>query len=282
MYWSIGILQGSDVRCLNAPADVRNPVLSARHVTDIAARFVADPFMIRVEGLWHMFFEVMPVASPTGVIAHAESDDGLRWTYRGVVLHEPVHLSYPCVFAWKDDIYMVPESRRAREVRLYRADPFPTRWQCVGVLARGDFADPTPFRHQGLWWMYVASGPASKSRLELLFAESLDGPWLTHPSSPVVADDNIAARPAGRVVQTAEGLMRLGQNCSRIYGENVHAFKVEISRTQYRERALNPNPILSPSGFGWNARCMHHADAHLVEAGRWLACVDGAGDDPYP
>ncbi|HET9363828.1 MAG TPA: hypothetical protein VFP71_02460, partial [Candidatus Angelobacter sp.] len=53
--WSIGIYAGKSPLQLSPAA--RNPVISAGDVSDVSARFVADPFMLRVDGLWHMFFE---------------------------------------------------------------------------------------------------------------------------------------------------------------------------------------------------------------------------------
>ena len=56
--WSIGIYAGeSPIRLVPAPG-VLNPVLTAHDVSDWAASCVADPFMLRVDGTWHMFFEV--------------------------------------------------------------------------------------------------------------------------------------------------------------------------------------------------------------------------------
>jgi hypothetical protein len=104
------------------------PILSAHHVTDIPAEFVADPFMIRVRGTWHMFFEVMNARTDKGNIGLATSSNGLDSKYEQIVLAESFHLSYPYVFNSGDDFFMVPESYEAGAIRLYRADPFPLKW----------------------------------------------------------------------------------------------------------------------------------------------------------
>ncbi len=36
-----------------------------------------------------------------------------------------------------------------------------------------------------------------------------------------------------------------------------------------------PEPIVRPSGRGWNQVGMHHVDAHYIGEGGWLASVDG-------
>jgi len=54
--WSIAMYAGPSPLRLTAAPGAANPVISAADVTDVFARFVADPFMVKVDGLWHMFF----------------------------------------------------------------------------------------------------------------------------------------------------------------------------------------------------------------------------------
>ena len=127
--WSIGIYVGESPVSLSPSEGVANPVLTARHVTDVSAEFVADPFMVKEDSTWYMFFEVMNNATGQGDIGLAVSADTKKWDYKQIVLDEPFHLSYPYVFKWKDEYYLIPESGAANSVRLYRAIAFPTKWQ---------------------------------------------------------------------------------------------------------------------------------------------------------
>jgi hypothetical protein len=253
-----------------------NPVLTAADVTDAAVKYVADPFMTRVDGTWHMFFEAMRLADARGVIAHAASPDGHAWRYDRVVLDEPFHLSYPHVVAAEDGFFMVPESWRAGGIRLYRADAFPQRWSCVGTLVEGELVDPSVFRFGGRWWMFAASPAQRAVDLHVFEAPDLRGPWTEHARSPVVRNDPARARPAGRTIVRDGVPVRFAQDCSQRYGSSVSAFEiVELTRTRYRERALGERPFLGPSGTGWNAARMHHVDLHEIGAKSWLACADG-------
>ena len=49
-------------------------------------------------------------------------------------LEREYHLSYPFVFEWEDDVYLIPESTASKRVELYRAESFPDRWSLAGVL----------------------------------------------------------------------------------------------------------------------------------------------------
>jgi hypothetical protein len=278
--YSIGIYAGSSPFTLADPPGIRNPVLTWRSVTDEHAYFVADPFLVRGAGGWHMFFEMMirRDRSWRGVIAHAESPDGLEWRYRRMVLEEPFHLSYPQVFEWRSDFYMIPESREAGAVRLYRADPFPHRWIFVTEILKGPvLLDSTVFQRDARWWMFAATGPGNGSETVRLFhAPEPAGPWKEHPGSPIVSGNPRSARPAGRVISFGDRLIRLAQVCVPTYGRSVNAFEIlRLDRSGYEERECPGNPILQGGSDDWNRTGMHHMDVHRLDDERYIASVDG-------
>lgn len=276
--WSIGLFTGEGIDRL-APVDrVKNPVLSARQVSDIQADFVADPFLVPGEGVWHLFFEALNAGTRKGEIGLAQSPDGFQWRYRGVVLREPFHLSYPHVFRWMGEHYMTPESDLGGPVRLYKAQPFPTRWQLVGELLKGrGFLDPSPFFHDNRWWMFVGGGVGRNDTLRLFHTSVLTGPWDEHPASPLLQSNPHGARPAGRVWVRKDRIIRFGQEAHPYYGRGIRAFEVtELTPTAYREKEI---PLSfsrgKEGGSGWNRDGMHHIDLQPLDGTRWLACVDG-------
>lgn len=278
-FYSISIYAGSSPFDL-APAGAEGvPVLTSRDVADVAAAYVADPFMIRVDGCWYMYFEILPKDIVKGVIGLATSRDGLSWEYRQVVLEEPFHLSYPCVFESNGDYFMIPESNQAGAVRLYKAVHFPTRWAWMGnLIEHVEYVDCTPFQFDGRWWIFAGCGslPMLAETLRLFRADRLTGPWIEHPTSPVISNNPHIARPGGRVVVWCDRLYRFAQDCSPRYGLRIHAFEItELTETCYRERPVTPDPVLAGSDHGWNSDGMHHIDPHPTEDGGCIACVDG-------
>jgi hypothetical protein len=274
--WSIGLYAGPDPLHLAASPGRANPVMTREQVSDIPAAFVADPFLLPHDGQWHLFFEALHHGSGLGEIGWASSPDAVAWSYRGIVLREPFHLSYPCVFAHDGGVFMVPETLDAGAVRLYRADPFPTRWVPVADLLRGTYADPTPFEFDGRWWMFACPAPATHDALALFHAETLTGPWLEHPASPLILGDKSRARPGGRVIQSAGRLYRFAQDCGPRYGSGVRVFEITaLTATAYAERECAESPILGPAGAGWNGKGMHHVDAWPIAPDQWIAAVDG-------
>jgi hypothetical protein len=273
--WSIGIYIGKSPFNFVSPGNIKNPVLTAKDVTDVPAEFVADPFMLHENHTLYMFFEVKNALTNQGDIGLATSSDGLKWNYQQIVLHEPFHLSYPYVFKCNNEYYMLPESYQASSVRLYKAIDFPTQWLFVKTLLNGsDYVDSSIFHFNGKWWLFTTS--TKSNILRLYYANELIGPWIEHPKSPIIEGNAHIARPGGRVVVFDGRIFRYTQDDEPTYGNQVRAFEItELTMTTYEEKEVNKNPILKASGVGWNARGMHNIDPHQIDKDKWIACVDG-------
>jgi hypothetical protein len=276
--WSIGLYEGSSPFTLR-PAALINPVLKAHDVTDVRADFVADPFLIKKDGKYFLFFEVLNADNNRGEIGLALSDNGKRWRYNKIILRESFHLSYPYVFEWNNEWYMIPETNEAKAIRLYRAKQFPYEWTCVGELIKGVFSDASILNYQGKWWLWAAEG---KETTRLFYADDLKGPWKEHPQSPVVTKSAVYSRPGGRVIEWNKEIIRFVQDGSAHYGHQLFAFRVLfLNKSDYREELISHKPFLAPGGQGWNARKMHHVSLIEKSPGQWLAAVDGMGKNVF-
>lgn len=274
--WAIGIYQGDSPLNVHPVHGIINPVLKGSDVKDVKAQFVADPFMVRSGDTYHMFFEVMNSLTRQGDIGCATSPDGLNWEYQRIVLDEPFHLSYPYVFKWEGQFYMIPESAKAGAIRLYKAEDFPYSWALVSNLIKGSFVDNSIFFTNETWWILTCSKPYTHDELRLFYADKLVGPWTEHPLSPIIRGDATKAQGAGRVLVVNGQIIRFGQHSAKTYGKKVRAFLItRISRTEYSEREYEGSPILSNQGKGWNRHGMHNIDAQETSPGKWLAVVDG-------
>ena len=132
--WAIGIYTGPSPIKLFPPHEIKNPVLSAKDVTDVSARFVADPFMIEHNRAYYLFFEVLNDKTNRGEIGYAFSRNGLQWEYQKIVLKERFHLSYPYLFFHEGSYYMLPECNGSGGIQLYQATHFPEKWQQIATL----------------------------------------------------------------------------------------------------------------------------------------------------
>src|SRR5690242_14999190 len=139
-------------------------------------RYWADPFPIRVGNDYYIFHEEAPFATDKGVIVASVVDDRGKTAGPIPVLERDYHLSYPFVFQWDGEFFMIPETASNRQVELYRCVAFPSRWKLERVLLTGLAAsDPTPAFLFGRWWLFAAvpvAGAGTSGELHLFHADS--------------------------------------------------------------------------------------------------------------
>jgi hypothetical protein len=207
-----------------------------------ADRYYADPCAIAVGGRTFVFFEDFRFGEQKGVVSClelSESGPGKVET----VLTLPYHLSYPFLFEWNSDVFMVPETGENRTVELYKAVDFPRRWELSRVLLKGvEAVDATLLYRENRWWMFAnikIEGGMALDELHLFYADGLDQEWTGHPNNPVVSDVR-NARPAGRIFEVDGQLIRPAQDCTVTYGRAVSFQKITVLSTDdYREETVN-------------------------------------------
>ena len=276
--WTIGIYRSDSPFHFNALQGWINPLFKAEDVTDVSARFVADPFLVKEGETWNLFFEVYNNDTKQGDLAVATSKNTWIWNYEKVVLDEPFHLSYPYVFKSEDEFYLIPESFEDNSIRLYKAEQFPTKWSYIQTLIEGrDYVDNSIVYHNGRWWLF--SSVTSNDTLYLHYADELTGPWREHPQSPIVAGDVHKSRPSGRLLVYDGKLYRFTMDINPPVGTHqVMAYEVtEITPDRYSERLAQEAPVVMASGSGWNGQAMHQLDPVQVDSASWVAAVDGFG-----
>jgi hypothetical protein len=227
---------------------------------------------------WYLFFEVYNLDTDQGDLAVATSTDTHNWQYQQIIIDEPFHLSYPYVFQWEGEHYLIPESYQANEIRLYRAVDFPTKWEFVTTLVDDvERVDNSIVHYDDHWWLFSAT--TDNDVLHLYHADELQGPWQEHPSSPIVQDNPHIARPSGRVVVQDGRLFRYTMDVAPQVGTHlIWAYEItDISPTTYAEKRVKDEPVVQASGSGWNAQAMHQIDPVQTGPNQWLAAVDGFG-----
>jgi len=276
--WTIGIYRSDSPFHFNSLQGWINPLFRAEDVTDVNAKFVADPFLIKDGKTWDLFFEVYNNDTKQGDLAVATSKNTWIWHYEKVIIDEPFHLSYPHVFEADGDYYLIPESFEDNSVRLYKADQFPTHWSYVKTLISGrDYVDNSIIYYGGKWWLF--SSVTTNDKLYLHYADSLTGPWKEHPMSPIVNGDVHKARPSGRMIIYNDKLYRFTMDVQPPVGNHqVMAYEItELTPETYAEKLAQEAPVVMPSGSGWNGDGMHQLDPVQVDSNSWIASVDGFG-----
>jgi len=203
----------------------------------------ADPFVVEKGGRYYVFFEELPYAERKAHISMLELDANGNASRPQRVLEADYHLSYPFVFEHDGQLWMLPESARARSVELYRCVDFPLVWKREHVLIDGlRLVDATLYKAADRWWMF-ANSAAGESRvfddeLHLFHADRLTGEWLPHPKNPVKSDAR-SSRPAGRLFERDGVLFRPAQVCVPRYGAGLAIQRVlRLTPQDYAERQV--------------------------------------------
>jgi hypothetical protein len=223
------------------PVSARGPV---RRLDPGPERYWADPWVVEHKHQAYVFAEELPYDTGRGRIVVLDPEDPSPRPLRTVVLEEPWHLSYPCVFRHGGDYYMLPECAASGALRLYRCRDFPARWELVRTFDLGmRAADATVVEHDGHWWMFTAAAHfpwvVAAHELHLFFTDDpVEGTWHPHPGNPICRDAR-RSRPGGALFRHDGRLVRVAQDGSRGYGSALRFMEVlRLTESDYRETEI--------------------------------------------
>jgi len=234
-------------------------------------RYWADPFPVRWSGKTYVFLEEVPYETKRGHISVMAMQEGGQWGKPVKVLERNYHLSYPFVFRWENDWYLIPETAENSTVELYRCVNFPADWELESVLLRGEkLYDVTLKEIQGRWWMFASmavGGALEWDELHLFHADSPLGPWHPHRRNPVKSDVR-SSRPAGSLFEWRGSLCRPAQDCSRRYGYAISVNRIlRIDTEEYKE--VEVSRILP----GWDSSVLGVHTLNMFDGFTMMDCL---------
>ncbi len=188
-----------------------------------AGTWIADPFLYEADDEHYLFVEFYEVAKEKACLAYYRFIDG-KPVYQGKIVEQPYHMSYPCVFSYHGEHYMIPETSANQSMDLYKAVHFPNQWEKVSCLSSGTrYVDTTVLKQgediklvsyrkdNGSWYLDAFSLDMEQKKIALLASKKYD--------------TNIG-RPAGSFIME-DGLVRPAQNCASKYGESIILYQVD-------------------------------------------------------
>jgi len=244
--------------------------LGFRIIKPPPGQFYADPFPIKVNDKNYIFFETFSHIKRKGFISCIEIRPNGTATKPYVVLERPYHLSYPFLFMWNQQIYMIPETADNETIELYVAKKFPCEWSLEKVLIQGIRAsDTTVWFTENKVWLFTnleERGKSPYSQLYLYYADSIVDEWRAHPLNPVVNDIR-SARPAGNLFFYQGDLIRPSQNSFIRYGGSLVFNKLTcLTELDYQEEKIDE---INPSWYPKNQSC------HTYNFSEDLEVIDG-------
>lgn len=209
-----------------------------------ADRIWADPFLIQKDKYFIFFEEKLNKQQNAHISLIEISADFKTISKPVIVLKESFHLSYPFVFEYQNDFYMLPESASANELFLYKASSFPTQWTKQKSLLTGKrIYDATLHQHEGVWYLFCNEKSddrlSSDAYLHIYFSKDiLHEPLVPHPMNPVYRDVT-CARPAGKIFSFDNKLIRPSQISAPGYGAGIQLNEIiHLSTTNFEEKPI--------------------------------------------
>ncbi|MCF4102134.1 hypothetical protein L1I30_10685 [Gillisia sp. M10.2A] len=215
--------------------------------------YIADPFYIQEAGIYYLFVELK--GRENADIALFTSNNGQEYSYQGIVLNESFHLSYPQVFKYKKEYYMLPETNETNQVLLYKAQNFPYNWIIEDTLIKNTrLKDPTILLSKD---RNLIIGVDDKLTQFIYEADSLRGKW--NEVENYKQGWGNETRPAGRFFRLDENWYLPVQDRSLGYGSGVSIYKLQLKDrlelVKEKSRYLEAQKKIK-----WFNRGMHHLD----------------------
>jgi hypothetical protein len=219
-------------------------------------RFYADPFIFKKDNKTYIFFEEFIYSKGKGDISVLEIDSRTNKCTKPIcILDKPYHLSYPFIFEWEEEVYMIPETSENKTIEMYKSVDFPHKWELEKVLIDEiNAVDATIIYHNKKFWMFAnvfVDGSSSLDELHIFQSDNLLGEWESHKMNPVVSSAS-SARPAGKIFIKDGKLIRPSQDCSFSYGYSVKFSEIsKLTEDQYSEKLideLNPTWLKNNKG----------------------------------
>ena len=208
-------------------------------------RFWADPFILKREDKYYIFFEELIYRENKGYICLIEMDEYGNYTEPIKILEQNYHLSYPFLIEDDHELFMIPESKQNNTIELYKCKQFPEKWELEKVLMKNIKAVDTSILFQdNKYWLFCNitnnDTPLAQDELNLFYSDKLiTDKWISHPKNPIVSDFK-RSRPAGKIFKHKNKLYRPAQNGLKHYGYGIAINQiVELTENSYREELID-------------------------------------------
>ncbi len=209
----------------------------------------ADPFIAQEDGRTYIIFEIDNHQQPKGYIGACEIfADGSHGEVK-TVLECDYHLSYPFVFKYENQWFMIPETSANKTIELWQAVDFPWSWQKKqNLIEHIDAVDTTLFIQDNLFYLFTSTKQQTKkfgNRLDIFYSEHLfSQDWHPHSQNPV-KENLLYERPAGNIFSVNQTIYRPVQDSIKRYGGAMELREItQLSPTHYQEYKIDKiNPI---------------------------------------
>jgi len=190
--------------------------------------YQADPFPYKRDGKQYMFIEDYDYK--VGKLSYYEINNG-KADNLTTIIKEGYHFSYPFIFDYDGETWIIPESSRNGTIELWKCDEFPNKWVKIKTLLNVRGNDTTLFEKDGKVYLFTNVG--DDNNVTIYYSDTLFGEWKLHSNS-----NHQWSRPAGKMFYYEGKLIRPTQDCSKCYGHALILKEVTLTPNKYTEKVF--------------------------------------------
>lgn len=212
----------------------------------------ADPFLLQYNSKQYIFYEKFNInnVGKIGVFDIYKNQDLGLINFK----NENSHKSFPFVFKYKNKIYMVPETHKLNEIRLYECEKFPMKWKLSKILIKNIKAvDTIILFKKNMFWLFTNICSSNledfSSEMHIFYSKNvLSNNWKPHKKNPVIFN-GLFGRNAGLIKD--KSYYRVSQTHNFLdYGSKININKIiKLSTTDYQEEDYVVNKKSSETKF---------------------------------
>lgn len=174
----------------------------------------------------YLFVEAFDKKEKIGKLAVLTEVNGVFQNFR-LVMEKSYHLSYPFVFKWNGEYYMIPETSGNNAIEVYEATKFPYEWEYKACLLEGNLVDTTiAKRDDSLFDVYTYDMDSCKLLIGVL---DLQRCKLTIQER--VEDKKYNYRGGGNVFEIRKKKCRAVQDNTYFYGQALNIIECNSNLT---------------------------------------------------
>ena len=201
-------------------------------------KWAADPFIIERDNRLFIFAELYPFAGGKGEIGYCVLEGGhiTNWT---IILDKQYHLSYPYIYEYDNNVFIMPESGQRGTIDIYRAERFPDQWIKECTLVEGKVYVDSTFINQNTLITY------NENNRELYYLR-INRENEKASLIKKVSDEYSHLRPGGKVLNIKGKRIRPSQIGEKYYGAALAFREIEFINEEYVEREIfkiNPGKL---------------------------------------
>ena len=181
-------------------------------------RFFADPFILEIrEKCIDVLVEELPFKSQKGQIVKLTiNKDSYVLLERIPLLTLDTHLSYPYIFRYEGEVFVIPENGESGQLSCYKYEKNSLKF--VQKIIDEPLTDATFLTYNGCYYVFSTKGDNEK--LWIYYSKDPFNNYILLNSKSFLNSLN-GSRPAGNFFNVGGKLYRPAQICNKSYGEGM-------------------------------------------------------------